>query len=182
MPVLKLTQQGYPAGWISPEAAATMIVKNMVNWSLGDNMMLLHGGKSNTGITSTLAIPEIIAVKGQGHFYKAPPALLNRYLFRRDDHQCLYCGKYFDRSQLTRDHVIPKGKGGENLWTNVVAACKRCNNFKGCRTPEEAGMELRAIPFTPNAFEFMYLASHNIKSEQMNYLSGRFTENRRWAL
>lgn len=63
---------------------------------------------------------------------------------------------------------------------NVVSACQRCNHFKGGRTPEQAGMELLAIPFEPNIFEFMYLANRKILGDQMAYLSSRFSGKRTW--
>ena len=49
-------------------------------------------------------------------------------------------------AELTLDHVIPKSRGGNSNWDNLVACCKRCNNRKGSRTPEEAGMKLARLP------------------------------------
>jgi hypothetical protein len=43
--------------------------------------------------------------------------------------QCAYCG--VKSTELTLDHVHPKTKGGEDLATNIVPACKRCNHEKG---------------------------------------------------
>jgi 5-methylcytosine-specific restriction endonuclease McrA len=108
------------------------------------------------------------------------PALCNRLLFRRDGHLCLYCGKPFGDRELTRDHVQPRVMGGDDSWTNVVAACRRCNQHKGGRTPEQAGMDLLAIPFTPNRFEWMYLANRTIRGDQMQYLQARFSGKRSW--
>lgn len=50
---------------------------------------------------------------------------------------------------LTIDHVIPLSRGGKNKWTNVVAACSKCNNLKGSKTPDEANMPLNIKPYTP---------------------------------
>jgi 5-methylcytosine-specific restriction endonuclease McrA len=78
----------------------------------------------------------------------------NTFLFARDDYACQYCGRH--RSQLrgrqflTRDHVLPVSRGGENIWRNVVTACSPCNNRKGGRLPEEAGMRLRTDPGEPD--------------------------------
>ena len=58
----------------------------------------------------------------------------------RDNNQCQYCAKTFSTSELTVDHIIPKSRGGEKSWTNLVASCKKCNQKKGCRTPKECGM------------------------------------------
>ncbi len=181
MPILKLTQQGLPVKWISHEAAATIITKGQVCWTLGENVHTLHGGFNYLGEQSTLDLPSIIAVHGQCKQDSFTAPLCNKALFKRDNHLCMYCGNPFHQSQLTRDHVIPRGQGGKNIWTNVVASCWRCNNHKGCRTPEEASMPLLAVPFAPNRFEYMYLATHHVRGDQMEYLSTRFSQKRLWA-
>ena len=66
----------------------------------------------------------------------------NESLLQRDDHQCQYCGRTLNLKTMTRDHVFPKHKGGRAHSDNVVCACIKCNQKKGGRTPEEAGMPL----------------------------------------
>ena len=82
----------------------------------------------------------------------------NTFLFARDDYCCMYCGAHRSelrgRHFLTRDHIVPRAQGGENTWENVVTACSPCNNRKGSRTPEEAGMKLLTVPREPN---YVYL-------------------------
>lgn len=68
-------------------------------------------------------------------------------LMARDDYTCQYCGRR--DGGLTVDHVIPRSKGGRSTWENMVTCCVRCNNKKGGRTPEEAGMSLIRRPFRP---------------------------------
>ena len=50
------------------------------------------------------------------------------------------------RQSLTLDHVLPRSRGGESSWDNLVACCKKCNHRKGNRTPEESGMHLLRRP------------------------------------
>ena len=102
------------------------------------------------------------------------PPLSNKALFRRDQNLCLYCGVRFPNYQLSRDHVSPVSKGGQDIWANVVTACKRCNNHKASRTPEEAGMQLVAIPFTPTHAEYIYLQGRQILADQMEFLLAHF--------
>jgi len=45
--------------------------------------------------------------------------------------------------------VIPRSKGGEHTWENVVAACRRCNSRKENRRPEDAGLRLARRPVAP---------------------------------
>jgi 5-methylcytosine-specific restriction endonuclease McrA len=78
----------------------------------------------------------------------------NTFLFARDDYCCVYCGRHRSelrgRQFLTRDHVLPISRGGDNRWENVVTSCSPCNNRKGDRLPEEVGMALRVDPREPN--------------------------------
>lgn len=59
-------------------------------------------------------------------------------ILRRDGHRCGYCAG----RASTVDHVIPRCQGGSSAWSNLVAACLDCNQRKGGRTPEQAGMKL----------------------------------------
>lgn len=70
----------------------------------------------------------------------------------RDGYACQYCGS---RTSLTIDHVFPRHRGGENIWENVVCCCLRCNNKKGPRTPQEAGMRLAQPPRKPGYVPFI---------------------------
>jgi 5-methylcytosine-specific restriction endonuclease McrA len=70
-------------------------------------------------------------------------------IFLRDSHVCQYCGGKFNRTYLTLDHVIPIVQGGRKSWENIVTACKPCNQRKGGRTPQQAGMSLVKKPRQP---------------------------------
>jgi 5-methylcytosine-specific restriction endonuclease McrA len=67
----------------------------------------------------------------------------------RDNYTCQYCGKKFPVRQLTMDHVWPLSRGGRKSWKNIVTACQKCNQKKGCKTPQEAGMRLLNKPQEP---------------------------------
>jgi 5-methylcytosine-specific restriction endonuclease McrA len=77
--------------------------------------------------------------------YRRSVPLTRRAVLERDGHQCAYCGTRAD----TIDHVRPRSRGGEHLWTNVVAACARCNHRKGDRLLAELGWQLPAPPVQP---------------------------------
>jgi len=70
-----------------------------------------------------------------------------RTVFLRDGHRCQYCGHQAENL----DHVVPRTQGGEHSWSNVVAACRRCNTKKGGRTPTEAGLVLASVPSQPHS-------------------------------
>lgn len=66
---------------------------------------------------------------------------LGRGILKRDNYVCQYddC----KRKACTIDHVLPRAQGGQTTWNNLVGACFECNQKKGNRTPEQAGMKLR---------------------------------------
>lgn len=75
--------------------------------------------------------------------------LTRREIFIRDGFTCQYCER--QASDLTIDHVIPRSRGGQHVWDNVVSACKTCNHRKGGKSIAEARMSLRTQPFEPRA-------------------------------
>ncbi|MBF2047322.1 MAG: HNH endonuclease [Leptolyngbya sp. IPPAS B-1204] len=94
-----------------------------------------------------LQVPEHIrlTVSNPERLWKVPP-VNRREVLRRDGHTCQYCGS---TRNLTIDHVIPRSKGGQHSWDNVVAACERCNSLKGDRLPHEASMAPKTKPKAP---------------------------------
>src|SRR5258705_4271362 len=80
-----------------------------------------------------------------------------RALFARDGWRCMYCGTTSGR--LTLDHVVPRSRGGDSVWENVVTSCAPCNMRKGDRLPEEASMTMRRAPRPPAAGLFIRLAA-----------------------
>lgn len=72
-------------------------------------------------------------------------------VYARDEYRCQYCGDKCSPSELTYDHVLPRSKGGQTDWLNIVTCCYACNAKKGGRTPEQAKMKLRKKPVRPKA-------------------------------
>jgi hypothetical protein len=70
-------------------------------------------------------------------------------IYRRDRGICAYCGRPILFLDASMDHVVPQSLGGPATWENLVNACRRCNEKKANRTPEQAGMPLRFKPYTP---------------------------------
>lgn len=175
--VLRLNKAGIPIAWSSWQETATLLAKDQVIWSLGETVHTIRGGYDRAGRRSRLDLPSIIACDGRVASAAFTPALSNALLFARDRQLCLYCGNEFPIRDLSRDHVIPSSRGGKDIWTNCVTACRRCNNRKGNLSPEQAGMQLLAIPFAPNRHEYFYLANRDVLADQMEFLKTRFSVN-----
>ena len=178
--ILRLNKAGMPQEWIDIEQAAKLYCQDKVLYELGTDSITLRGGWDHSGKQSKLTLSSIIACEGKVTDVNGKIALTNRYLFRRDNYLCLYCGQRFSPVLLTRDHIIPRSRGGKDTWTNVASSCQRCNHAKGAKTPEEAGMPLLAVPFQPNVYERFYLVNRRILADQMDFLKDHFTHNRRW--
>ena len=174
--ILRTDASGMQLEWIDFRQAARLHFLGMINYVCGEPLFTLHGGiNAATGLRSRIQISSIIATHGNHKIREAyTPPLSNRTLFQRDDHLCLYCGEHFDHRDLSRDHVTPISQGGLNHWTNVVTACTRCNNHKAGRTPEQAEMQLLAIPFTPTHAEYVYLQGRDVLADQMEFLRVHF--------
>lgn len=173
MSVLALDISGIPRQWISYDDAISYHARDAVAWSMGDIVARYHGGTQNSGKISYLETTSIIAIKGHGFdpYKHATVALNNRTLFGRDRHICAYCGDHFSsHHDLSRDHIVPKSKGGQNIWMNVVTACLSCNSKKSDKTLKEAKMELLYAPYVPSHHENMILQHRNILADQMDYL------------
>jgi 5-methylcytosine-specific restriction endonuclease McrA len=82
--------------------------------------------------------------------YRIETIKVNRNrIYKRDGYECIYCGS---KKKLTIDHVLPRSKGGDNSWKNLVTCCHSCNLYKADRTPNEAGLVMRKQPYVPTIF------------------------------
>ncbi|MDP9117008.1 MAG: HNH endonuclease [Actinomycetota bacterium] len=97
---------------------------------------------------TSIPVPTVVRLS---HFVRVPyrreVPLTRRAVLDRDAHQCVYCCARAD----TIDHVRPRSRGGTHVWTNVVAACARCNHRKGDRLLGELGWHLPVAPVQPPA-------------------------------
>src|SRR5205085_1661712 len=84
--------------------------------------------------TDTFPWPHVIRLVAYVHVPRAAQRKISRRaLFARDGWRCAYCGTSGGR--LTLDHVVPRSRGGESIWENVVTSCAPCNLRKGNRRP-----------------------------------------------
>jgi 5-methylcytosine-specific restriction endonuclease McrA len=108
---------------------------------------------NHTEVHSTsraVKVPSVIRLLSYRHIPQQSRALSRKNILLRDRNTCQFCGTALPAAELTLDHVLPRSRGGRSSWENLVACCYSCNNNKGDRTPEEAGLKLqrRPRPFT----------------------------------
>lgn len=119
----------------------------------GGAEMLSESGRYLHTPSTKVPVPSVIRLKRLVRRGPSRVPLNRRNVLRRDRYTCQYCGR--QGSELTVDHVLPKSRGGQSTWENLVAACRPCNLKKGDRTPEEAGMRLQKPPRVPRAPLFL---------------------------
>jgi len=156
---------------------------------MGEDIFVYNGGINRvTDIRSSLVTSSIIVEDGapSPRQYR-DPALTNTALFARDMNVCAYCASVFKSGDLTRDHIVPRSKGGRDMWMNVVTACKTCNSLKGDTMPGEkmefeqygpqmtGKMEILYVPYVPCKAEHMIMRGRNVKVDQMAFLLARIS-------
>ena len=127
-------------------------------------------GKPLRSAAETFVWPHVIRLLSYVRVPKSVQRKISRRaLFARDGWRCQYCGS--DSGKLTLDHVVPRSRGGESSWENVVTSCAPCNLRKGNRMLEEVGMRLHAPPRAPAPALFVTLAAPRIPDRWHPYLS-----------
>jgi 5-methylcytosine-specific restriction endonuclease McrA len=101
---------------------------------------VMHSERLSLPVPTVVRLARFVRVP-----YRRDVPLTRRAVLERDAHSCVYCGSKAD----TIDHVRPRSRGGPHIWTNVVAACARCNHRKGDRLLSELGWHLRTAPVQP---------------------------------
>lgn len=104
-------------------------------------------------IRTTYTLPSVVRLWQYRRVPYKRIMLTRKNIMVRDAHTCQYCG--ITRGPMTVDHVMPRTKKGPDSWENMVCACVKCNNRKGDRTPDEAGMPLRKRPTRPSHIHFI---------------------------
>ena len=127
-------------------------------------------------VSFDMKVPRIIRLLIYERLPRRTVKLNRRNIFARDDNRCQFCGRRFPTSELSLDHIVPRSRGGEASWENVVCACTSCNKRKGGRTPKEAGMKLIRHPVMPRRSPVLYLKLRSGKYETWK----QFLDNAYW--
>ena len=115
----------------------------------------------------SVSIPSIIRLRTFVRVpYRRRAALNRRAVFARDGSRCQYCAAPAE----SIDHVVPRSKGGEHVWENVVAACRACNTRKRDRLLAETTMTLRRRPAAPRALTWITVAVGRVPDDWEPYL------------
>lgn len=146
MRALVLNQDSRPISVCSIQRAFVLVFRNKV-----EMVSSFNGHKFHT-VDQEFHIPAVVRLHDYVNVPYRSVELSRVNIFKRDGNACQYCGSTKD---LSIDHVMPRSRGGNSNWKNLVTACKPCNAKKGDYTPEEADMPLQMEPFRPSYIMFL---------------------------
>ena len=138
-PVLVLNASYEPINICAARRALVLVLKGVAS-AEETSHHAIHSARSSTRLPSVIRLLEYRRIPHQTR------ALSRKNILMRDRYTCQYCHRVMPSGELTLDHVIPRSRSGESSWENLVACCHPCNNRKGNRTPDEAGMKLLRPP------------------------------------
>lgn len=144
--VLLLNSQDEPLNVCSWKRALVLIIKGKAEYA-----QMLNELDDLIYIDNTV-IPKVIKLTYNLAVPDMELPFCRENIFVRDNYTCQYCGKKLPASELTLDHVYPKSRFGPDIWENIVACCKECNQKKADRTPKEAKMKLMRRPYRPDDY------------------------------
>ena len=163
LPVLVLNQSYEPLAVCRARRAVVLVFEGKAEM-LEDGLGYIHS------ISRTYPLPSVIRLARMVKRPRRQRKMSRFEIFNRDKYTCQYCGQ--KTRQLTLDHVIPRYRGGQHTWGNVVSACVACNRHKAGRTPEEAHMKLIKTPSPPSDNHYYVIPYHHLdkRDEWRKYL------------
>jgi 5-methylcytosine-specific restriction endonuclease McrA len=149
-----------PLGVVSTRRAVVLVLdrKADIVHATGEQ---LHSERLDVEVPSVIRLRYFVRVP-----YQRRAALSRRGVFLRDGGRCQYCG----RRAESIDHVVPRSRGGQHIWENVVAACRRCNTTKRDRLLEDTNMRLTRRPEPPRHLSWLLVAVGEVPDIWHQYL------------
>jgi 5-methylcytosine-specific restriction endonuclease McrA len=151
MTILLLNASYEPLNVVSLQRAMSLLLRDRVD-AATDAVRPVQGG------STVFEIPQVIRLRKYVNVPRRGARWSRQAVLQRDNFTCVYCGveaggrqrgQVLQRRDFTLDHIRPKSRDGKNTWGNTACACPSCNQRKGDRMPNEAGMKLLWEPKTP---------------------------------
>jgi len=130
MPVLVLNASYEPINICGARRALVLVLKGVARTE-EEHGTTLHAQRSRIAMPSVIRLLEYRRIPYQTR------ALSRKNILLRDRNTCQYCGVVLPAGELTLDHVIPRSRGGNSTWENLVACCHSCNRRKAARMLHE---------------------------------------------
>lgn len=150
----------------SRRAAVLVLAAKAV--SLQDGEVVLHAERVSIAVPSVVRLMRYVRVP-----YRTHVPLTRKGVLTRDRHRCVYCGAI----ATSLDHVVPRSRGGQHSWDNVVAACGRCNHQKADRPLHELGWRIPHPPAAPTGAAWRILGSRRMDPRWLPFLDAGADES-----
>lgn len=122
-------------------------------------------------------VPEVIILECDALPMARSRGFSKSNIKQRDGGVCQYCGKKMPLGKLTVDHVVPKSRGGQTCYENLVTCCAACNRRKGNKTLSEADMTLMKKPNPPRNGKLIRLPTRTAKASWRRFFIGNSLES-----
>lgn len=149
-----------PLGVVTSRRAVVLVLADKAD-VIHDSGHLMRSEHLQAQVPSVIRLRYMVKVP-----YQRRVNLSRRAVLFRDGSRCQYCGRDAD----SIDHVVPRSRGGEHAWDNVVAACRRCNLTKGNRLLHETTMILRRTPMAPKQLSWLLVALERVPEHWKPYI------------
>lgn len=161
--VLKLDSSFKALGLISWQDAMSLTLSDKA-WVVESYDHWIHSAYEKHQVPAVIVLYQYI----KGEYFTVKCTRQNVYI--RDEFKCQYCRRLFEVKKLSLDHVVPKSRGGQFCWENIVACCKHCNQKKAHHLPEEIEMPLLKTPKHPTYFQMLKYRASKQSSIWKQYL------------
>jgi len=149
-----------PLGVIS-DRRALILVLNQRATVIEDSETVYHFVGGEMILPSVIRLTKFVKIP-----YRHGVPLSRRAIFARDGGRCVYC----NAEATSLDHVIPRSRGGQHVWENVVSACHKCNFFKADKFLKETGLKLKNAPREPVGAAWRILGTGRADERWISYL------------
>jgi 5-methylcytosine-specific restriction endonuclease McrA len=120
-----------------------------VTWDEWITLPIREQDESVHTVRGPVRVPTVIVAVNYGKVPKKRPKLCARTIRERDGNRCQYTGRVLRPDEGSLDHVVPRSRGGQDTWDNLVWSAKEVNQKKADRLPHEAGLKLLSVPRAP---------------------------------
>lgn len=159
MKVLTLSHTYEPLGVVNWEKAITLLFQNKVK-------TVSEYETEVRSPSTSFRIPSVIVFNHNKRNRVKSVRFSRKNVWVRDDGKCQYCNAAVNSQEFTLDHIVPRTRGGTTIWTNVVTCCYACNQKKGDKTLQQAGMKLLKPARKPDSLPYIQdIQFYNIESK-----------------
>ena len=126
-----------------------------VTWEDWIQLPIREQDESVHTVRGQIRVPTVIVAVNYAKVPKKRPKLCARTIRERDGNRCQYTGRLLRPDEGSLDHVVPRSRGGKDIWENLVWSAKEVNQRKADRLPHEAGLKLLKAPRAPKELPAM---------------------------